>query len=153
MSSEPFATASNWRENAFHRITSYNVCYTKLLRSRYCSVCGQPLNETDIKNADALKKWLMENRDLLTEFLNNTTAQQNRVFSNQNLLLSRFQNLYHGMNIMRFNRLVLLYNNLVVTTCREFFLFTRVVSTIVITSYSIHYTKLYESEIPPLSLQ
>jgi len=42
--------------------------------SRYCSVCGQPLNETDIKNADALKKWLMENRDLLTEFLNNTTA-------------------------------------------------------------------------------
>lgn len=38
--------------------------------SRYFSVCGQLLDETDIEDADRLKKWLMENKDLLTQFLN-----------------------------------------------------------------------------------
>jgi integrase/recombinase XerD len=39
--------------------------------SRYCSICGQLLNDSDIKDADSLKKWLMENKNLLTQFLNN----------------------------------------------------------------------------------
>ncbi len=42
--------------------------------SRYCSVCGHLLNETDIKDSDELKKWLMTNKNLLTEFLNNNNA-------------------------------------------------------------------------------
>ncbi len=42
--------------------------------SRYCSICGKLLDETDIKDADELKKWLMANKDLLTEFLNNNNA-------------------------------------------------------------------------------
>lgn len=42
--------------------------------SRYCFVCGQLLGETDIKDSDALKKWLMANKNLLTEFLNNNSA-------------------------------------------------------------------------------
>jgi len=39
--------------------------------SRYCSVCGQLLDEADIKDGEELKKWLLTNSNLLTEFLNN----------------------------------------------------------------------------------
>lgn len=42
--------------------------------SRYCSVCGKLLDDSDIKDADDLKTWLMSHKDLLTEFLNNSAA-------------------------------------------------------------------------------
>ena len=117
-----------------HRITSYNVCYTKLLRSGNETICGgvilNPVIDPMKKNQ---KKRLLEalnKKDFVAAYNELLEAHKKGlgiISSTQRFALSHDEAINFARNMQN-----------VFIDEKELVIYP------VITSYSIHYTKLYE---------
>ena len=63
------------------RITSYNVCYTKLLRSRrrkYCRFTAEGIEEIDYKDLNLLKAYITETGKIVPSRITGTKSHYQR---------------------------------------------------------------------------